>query len=143
MGADGDLGRLAEAANEASTLEVYEREVLAVIAPRVGFDVAMFKRCRGLGPHAPGLDPKIRQACAPYFHDFAAELGGVSAVAATQGGVAVDLEVLGLPRMERMNYYQRLMRPHGGTSTAILHFTRRGRMLSTLALGRTRGSFNR
>jgi DNA-binding CsgD family transcriptional regulator len=141
MSVQGDLGRLASAAGEADSLEAYEREVLAVIAPRVGFDVAMFKRPSGLGPHAPGLDPKIGAACAPHWQSFGAEMHEVAAAAAKAGGVAVDLDVLGLRKMERLAYYQHLMRPHGGTSTAMLYFAHRKRPIGALALGRTHGSF--
>jgi DNA-binding CsgD family transcriptional regulator len=141
MGVQADLGALAEIAGRAETLEGYEREALDVIGRRVGFDVAMWKRPSGLGPYAPGLDPKIRAACAPDLHEFGRQLAQVAEVAAAEGGVAVDLDVLGLRRMERLSYYQRLMRPHGGTSTAMLYFTHRRRPIGALALGRTRGSF--
>jgi DNA-binding CsgD family transcriptional regulator len=137
-----DLGRLAEIAREAPALASYEREVLAVIGPRVGFDVAMFKRAGGLGPYAPGLDPIVSRACAADWPKFGAEMKPVVEVAlARGGGVAVDLDVFGLPRMERLSYYQRLMRPHGGRSTAMVYFTRRGEPIGALALGRTSGSF--
>ncbi len=141
MGLQSDLGALAAIAAQAETLEVYEREVLDLIGRRVGFDVAMWKRPSGLGPHAPGLDPKVRAACVPHFHRFGPELSPVAEVAAAERGVAVDLDVLGLRRMERLSYYQRLMRPHGGTATAMLYFAHRRRPIGALALGRTRGGF--
>ena len=45
-------------------------------------------------------------------------------------------------RMGSLAYYQELMRPHSGTSTALMCLTRAGRPFATLSLGRTHGGFN-
>jgi len=136
-----EANALAELAATANSLCDYERGALELIGARVGFDVAMFKRAGGTGPYTPGLDLGIKRACMPYWKQFGEEIAPVAAVAMRQGRVAVDVEVFGLRRMERLSYYQLLMRPHGGTSTAIIHFTRRGSIVGCLSLGRTRGSF--
>jgi DNA-binding NarL/FixJ family response regulator len=141
MALHADLGRLAEIAGAAPALPVYEREVLAVIAPRVGFDVAMFKRAGAVGPYTPGLDPALKRACEPHWTTFGAETKPVAHAAMECGGVALDVDVLGLSRMERLSYYQQLMRPHGGRSTAMAYLSHRGQLIGALALGRTSGSF--
>jgi DNA-binding CsgD family transcriptional regulator len=136
-----DASALAEIAANADSLFNYERAVLAVVAKKVGFDVAMFKRSGGCGPYTPGLDPAIKRACAPYWQDFAEEVQLLGDVAQKQRGVAVDVEVFGLRGLERLSYYQRLMRPHGGKSTAIICLARRGSIVGSLSLGRTGGGF--
>jgi DNA-binding CsgD family transcriptional regulator len=137
-----DASALAELAASADTLVDYERGALEIVGACVGFDVAMFKRAGGTGPHTPGLDPAIKRACMPHWKQFGEEIVPVAEVAMRAGRVAVDVEVFGLRRMERLSYYQLLMRPHGGTATAIVHLTRRGSIVGCLSLGRTRGSFS-
>ena len=141
MGLALDLGRLAEIAREAPTLAAYEREVLAVIRFASRLRRRDVQAAVGTRAACAGLDPKVRRDCAPYMHAFGAELVEVARVAAAHGGVAVDLDVLGMQRMERLSYYQRMMRPHGGRSTAMVYLRRRTQPLAALAIGRTRGSF--
>jgi DNA-binding CsgD family transcriptional regulator len=137
----GDAGGLAEIATSAETLLDYERGVLDVVGRTVGFDVAMFKRAGGCGPYTPGLEARIKRACAPYWQDFAREVTVVGQAALKQKNVAVDVEVFGLRGLERLSYYQRLMRPHGGKATAVICLTRRGQITGSLSLGRTGGGF--
>jgi hypothetical protein len=139
MDVQADLGRLAAAANEAATLEAFDREVLAVIAPRVGFDVAMFKRRSGLGPYAPGLDAKVRVPAplARLRPGAARRRGGRSHAGWSRGRPrrarpAPDGAAVLLPAPDA---------PARGTSTAMLYLTHRRRPIGALALGRTRGSF--
>jgi DNA-binding CsgD family transcriptional regulator len=134
-----DSAALAEIAAGAETILDYERGVLQRVASRVGFDVAIFKR--PLGPSGHGLDDAVVRACKGRWPSFGSEILPVVEVALRQDQVAVDVEVLGMRRMERLDYYQRLMRPHRGTSTAIVCLTRRGRVFGTFALGRTNGGF--
>jgi DNA-binding CsgD family transcriptional regulator len=137
-----DAGSLAEIAAAAGTVFDYERDALELMRGRVGFEVAMFKRASGLGAYTPGLDPKVARACRPYWAGFAQEIAPVLQRALRQRGVAVDVDVLGARGLERQQYYQRLMRPHGGTSTAIVCLTRRGCVVGCLSLGRTSGGFD-
>lgn len=139
---NGDARALADVATRATSLFDYERGALDIVGKQVGFDVAMWKRAGGFGPFTPGLDPVIQKACLPHFRTFGEETAPVAQAALRQGRVAVDVDVLGMPRMERLSFYQRLMRPHGGKSTAIVCLTRRSAIIGCLALGRTRGSFN-
>ncbi len=136
-----DASSLAEIAANAETLVDYERAALEIIGNKVGFDVAMFKRSGGCGPYTPGLNAAIKRACAPYWQDFAREVELLGRVALKQRGVAVDVEVFGFRGLERLSYYQRLMRPHGGKSTAIVCLTRRSSIVGSLSLGRTGGGF--
>jgi DNA-binding CsgD family transcriptional regulator len=138
---NADARVLAEVVTRAESLFEYESGTLEIVGKRVGFDVAMWKRAGGFGAYTPGLDPVIREACLPYFRTFGEETAPVAQTALRQGQVAVDVDVLGMRRMERLSFYQRLMRPHGGTSTAIVCLTRRRAIIGCLALGRTRGSF--
>jgi DNA-binding CsgD family transcriptional regulator len=134
-----DSAALAQIAAGAETLLDYERGVLQRVAARVGFDVAIFKR--PLGPSGHGLDDAVVRACEGRWPRFGTEILPVVEVALRHGQVAVDVEVFGMRRMERLEYYQRLMRPHRGKSTAIVGLTRRGRVFGTIALGRTGGGF--
>ena len=136
-----DVSSLAEIAANARTLLDYERAALEIIGTNVGFEVAMFKRAGGCGPYTPGLNIAIKRACDPYWPDFAREVKLVGKVALRQRGVTVDVEVFGTRGLERLSYYQRLMRPHGGKSTAVICLTRRGSIVGSLSLGRTGGGF--
>ena len=136
-----DTSSLAEIATSAETLLDYERAVLGVVGRTVGFDVAMFKRAGGCGPYTPGLDAGIKRACSPYWQDFAREVALLGQAALKQQSVAVDVEFFGLRGLERLSYYQRLMRPHGGKATAVICLARRGRIMGSLSLGRTGGGF--
>jgi len=102
----------------------------------------MFERAGRLGAYCPGLDPAIVRACQPYWPQFAQEMYPVVAAALQTRWVAVDIDVLGRKRMERQAHYQRMMRPHGGTSTALVCLVRRGVAFGTLVIGRTRGRFS-
>src|SRR5689334_1597344 len=95
-----DLAHLAEIATGATNRYEYERGVIDLLGARVGFDVAMFKRASGLGEYTPGLDPGVVRECDGHWARFAEEVTPVAAVARTQRGVAVDLDVFGVRRME-------------------------------------------
>ena len=136
-----DASSLAEIATSAESLLDYERAVLDVIGHTVGFDVAMFKRAGGCGPYTPGLDAGIKRACGPYWQDFAREVTVLGQAALKQRHVAVDVEFFGQRALERLSYYQRLMRPHGGKATAVICLCRRGQITGSLSLGRTGGGF--
>jgi DNA-binding CsgD family transcriptional regulator len=135
-----DVRALAEVTTQAGSVRAYEVGVLEILRRRMGFDVAMFKRPDGVGEH--GLDSAVARSCRPYWNQFRADAMPVLTVAGEQGGVAVDVDVLGTRGLERLSYYQRLMRPHGGTATAFVCLIRHGRVAGTLALGRTHGTFH-
>ncbi len=139
MSASRDAGVLVEIVTEARTVSAYEHGIVEHLQRRIGFEIAIFKR-----PDAPsthGVDAKVARACARHWSQFKVDSAPVLEVALRQRGVAVDLDVLGFKRLERLAVYQRLMRPHGGTSTAFVCLTRHGSPVSLLALGRTRGAF--
>ena len=140
MELQSDAGALIEATASAASIRDYERGVLEVLRRRLGFDVAMFKRGQSVGSH--GLDPAIERACRPHWLQFQHETAAVCRVAIEQRGVAVDVDVLGMRQLERRSYYQLLMRPHRGTATALIYFTRGGAPAGCLALGRTHGGFS-
>ena len=140
MQGGSDTDSLVEIAMQAGCTGDYELGVLSVLRRRLGFDVAMFKRRESRsGLH--GLDPRIELAVQPLWDQFRTETQLITSAALGQCGVAVDVDLLGLRRLERLMYYQALMKPHHGTSTAFIVLTRAGTPFAQLCLGRTHGSF--
>jgi DNA-binding CsgD family transcriptional regulator len=135
-----DTDALLEVATQAVNTHDYELGVLAILRRRLGFDVAMFKRRESQsGLH--GLNARVQLAVQPLWDQFRSEGLPVTLAALAQRGVAVDIDVLGMRRLERLLYYQALMKPHHGTSTAFIALTRSGELFAQLCLGRTHGSF--
>lgn len=140
MSGGSDTDALVEVATQAVCATDYERGVLAILRRRLGFDVAIFKRReRSSGLH--GVDPRIELAVQPLWDQFRSETQPVTSAALEQRGVVVDVDMLGMRRLERLLYYQALMKPHRGTSTAFIVLTRAGQPFAQLCLGRTHGSF--
>jgi DNA-binding CsgD family transcriptional regulator len=140
MQVGSDAAALVEVVTDAGDLGAYERGVLDVLKSRLAFEIAMFKRLDGISGY--GVDPKVERACRPYWPQFKLEAQPVLVAAVAQRGVAVDIDVLGRKKLERLSIYQRLMRPHYGTSTAFVCLTRHGAVASLLVLGRTTGGFD-
>jgi DNA-binding CsgD family transcriptional regulator len=139
MQAVNDAGALVEVVSQASSVPAYEHGVLDILKRRFGFEIAMFKRIDATSAY--GIDPKVERACRPHWGQFKLEAQPVLLAAAAQRGVAVDLDVLGSKKLERLTIYQRLMKPHHGTSTAFVCLTRHRAVASLLVLGRTTGGF--
>src|SRR5262249_13772267 len=91
---------LIEAASEAKEVGDYQRAAISILNQRVGFDVAIYRRLDGVGTH--GLDPEIELACGPHWSQFRREIAPVFRAALAQRGVAVDVDVLGMQRIERL-----------------------------------------
>ena len=87
---------LAEIAANAHTLLDYERAALELVGGTSVSTLRCSNAAGGCGPYTPGLDPAIKRACEPYWHEFAREVTLVGKVALRQRGVAVDVEVFGM-----------------------------------------------
>lgn len=135
-----DLATLADAARAAPSLEAYERELLGLLERRVGFDVAFVRRGRLVGPHMPGFDPAVLARVGSRWPSYAADTVAVREAARRARDVAVDADVVG-GALERLSYYQEIMRPHRGRSTALVFARWRGAIVATLAIGRCAPTF--
>jgi DNA-binding NarL/FixJ family response regulator len=131
------LNEMAAIAAEAADATSYEAELLRVIDRVVGSDVLFFKRNGVPGPVIVGIDVDTLREGERLLLDCSDEASDVIVAARRQGGVAVDLDVLGARGLERKQYYQMLMRPIGGRCTAFVPVQWQGYGLSVLALGRT------
>jgi len=138
MQVGSDPGALVEVATQAGSVAAYERGVLEVLSRRLGFEIAIFVRIDTRSMH--GVEPAVERACRPHWGQFKLDSEPVT-LAVAQRGVAVDVDVLGWKRLERLSYCQRLMKPHGGTSTALVGLVRHRMVGGLLALGRTHGAF--
>lgn len=132
------LNELARVATEAEDQASYESELFDCLARIVGFDVAFFKRQGGPGAVVRGLDREWLAQRERSVLDCSHEVLEVLEVAQRGAGVAVDVHVLGLRRLERKLYYQRVVRPAGGRSGAMLPMVCLGQCTSTLVLGLSR-----
>lgn len=126
----------AEIACAAPDLLAFERESLSLLDRVVGFDVAWFAWQQGPSPVAPGLLDSVRACSGERWDRYRQESGLLWPVARRQGGVAIDVEVLGRQRLERLDIYQDLMRPHAGKSTALLFLHVRDQQVGRAVLGR-------
>jgi DNA-binding CsgD family transcriptional regulator len=133
------LNEMAAIAAEVSNPASYESELFRVIGGVVGAEVAFFKRNGAAGPVVRGLDAAWLAAGERSLFDCRHEMDDVLVAARRQGGVAVDLDVLGIRTLERKRYYQALVKPSGGTCTALLPVWWRGQYLTVLVLGQSRG----
>src|SRR5262245_9197425 len=132
------LNEMAAIAAELEAQDAYESALLDCIERMVGFDVAFFKRNGVPGPVVRGLDGLQLTAAERALFDCRDEAQSVLDMAVQRRGVAVDLDVLGQRGLERLRYYEALMKPVGGRSSALLPVLWRGRNVSTLVIGRAR-----
>ncbi|HTV19788.1 MAG TPA: helix-turn-helix transcriptional regulator [Polyangiaceae bacterium] len=132
------LNEMAAIAAEVSNPVSYESELFRVIDGVVGAEVAFFKRDGMPGPVVRGLDAAWLAEVERSLFDCRHEMLDLLAVARREGGVAVDLDVLGIRALERKRYYQALMKPTGGRCGAFLPVWWRGQCLTVLVLGRDR-----
>jgi DNA-binding CsgD family transcriptional regulator len=129
------LNELARIATEVDAQAQYENELFDRLERMVGFDVAFFKRQGGPGAVVRGLDYGWLAARERALLDCSHEAFEVIAAAGRAAGVAVDVHVLGQRRLERLRYYDVLVKPAGGRSSALLPLACLGEHTSTLVLG--------
>jgi DNA-binding CsgD family transcriptional regulator len=134
------LSDLLDAAASASSWADYERPLFDWLARVIGFDVAFCVRGDGLGPHAPGFDPRVRRSTLGRYAAFGCEYAGLKQAALRDRGAIVDLDYFGRSALERTLTYREVIGPHRGRSSLLL-FLEADRPLATLVLGRTRGEF--
>jgi DNA-binding CsgD family transcriptional regulator len=137
-----DAGVLLEAAHVAKTVEEYERAALDYLDRTIGADVAMFVRNGAPGSYAPGFDAKVRHACADRWQQYALDLRDFAHTVIRGHGVGVDVEYFGKRGLERLCYFDELMRPHRGRSTLMAFLMRGGVPVSKLVLGRCSPGFS-
>jgi DNA-binding CsgD family transcriptional regulator len=136
------VSELLDAAVSASSWEAYERPLFEQLERAIGFDVAFCLRADGvIGPHAPGIDPRVRQATAGRFGTYSQEYGPLKRKALAERGVAVDVEFFGRAAFERTHAYREVIQPHGGRSSLLLYLGTKESALTLIVLGRTRGGF--
>lgn len=138
---DSALGGLLEVVAAGVCRVEYERALFAALGGLAGFDVGLYLRADGLGPHAPGFDPAVRRAVESRIAGFGDELLDVRRAAMSGGGVAVDREVLGRSRLERTQTYRELMRPHRGRASLHVYLGPAHAPEALLVLGRTGSDF--
>ncbi len=133
------VAAIVDAAHRASSVESWQREVFAIVAP-VGFDVAFLEtKAPSQRLFAHGLDARVLASVRPRWSVFERELAPVTR-ASVRDGVAVDTDVLG-PSRERYAYYQELVRPHRGAHSLLAHLGVGGRAVGGLMLVRTGAPF--
>jgi DNA-binding CsgD family transcriptional regulator len=137
------LNEMAAIAAEVKNPASYESELFRVIDRVVGAEVAFFKRNGRAGPVVRGLDAAWLAEGERNLFDCRHEMDDVLATARRRGGVAVDLDVLGIRALERKRYYQALVKPCGGKCNAVLPVWWRGQCLTVLVLGRDRAFHSR
>jgi DNA-binding CsgD family transcriptional regulator len=117
----------------------FETAVLDVLERHIGYDVAFFCGPSEIGDAARGLDPSVRPRARERWGEMSAECLELLPAARRGGGVVIDSEWFG-PRLERLVYYDTIMRPHHGRTTLLGFLECRGRLSGELVLGRCRGS---
>jgi DNA-binding CsgD family transcriptional regulator len=116
---------------EAAVLDVFERYI--------GFDVAFFCGPTEIGDVARGLDPQVRPRARERWREMSAECLELLPAARRGGGVVIDSEWFG-SRLERLVYYDTIMRPHHGRTTLMAFLECQGRLSGELVIGRCKGS---
>lgn len=129
------LNELARIATEVEAQAHYENQLFDRLERIVGFDVAFFKRAGGPGAVVRGLDYAWLAEKERSLLDCSHEAFEVIAAAQRGAGVAVDVHVLGQRRLERLRYYDVLVKPSGGRSSALLPMASFGECSSILVLG--------
>jgi DNA-binding CsgD family transcriptional regulator len=148
-----DPSEILELASAAGDARAFGAAVLGRFASAVGFDVAYHAsplpspRVRGdpldlSGLAAVGLSEARRRELVVRGSDYTHELMPVKRAAILSGGVAVDSEVLGSRKRERLGYYTEMMRPEGGRHAMFVVGTFRGEIASVTMLGRCGSAFS-
>jgi DNA-binding CsgD family transcriptional regulator len=130
---------IAELACGHGQLAAFEASVLGELARHIGFDVAFFCGGDGVGEASLGLDPAVRPVATQRWSEMSVECLEMLAPARRHGGVIVDSEWFGA-RLDRLTYYDTIMRPHRGRTTLMAFLECRGVLSGELVLGRCRNS---
>jgi DNA-binding CsgD family transcriptional regulator len=121
------LSRLAAAAVEAADQPAFRQRALELVGSDVGADRGLF---HALSPRVPldtmatwGVARADVERTLPSWDDLAVHLEGFFTVAARQGGLACDDEALPANSAARRLFVQRIGRPLGLQTLAILHLS--------------------
>ncbi|HEU4578787.1 MAG TPA: helix-turn-helix transcriptional regulator [Polyangiaceae bacterium] len=135
-----ELVELAELGSADTSLADFEQGVFRLVQRHVGFDLGFFRRNRDYGALSAGTDLALMQEIRPLWPTFITEGHALCAACSAQRGVAVDAEVYGA-RLERLTAYQRLTKPSGMRTGAMLVSQAGGRFIAALLLGRRSSEF--
>jgi len=132
-------GLLAEIACAASSWLEVERATVELLVDQVGADTVFFADEAGPTETCVGVVASERERVRPIWPSLIR--GGEALVDAARAGdgVVIDSELFGRD-LERLPYYDALMRPVRGRSTLMAFLTRPRREPKKLALGRCQGS---
>lgn len=136
------LEALARLGTAAVDQRAFREGALDLLASAVPHDAAFF---HALNPRVPlddgvwrGLDRALVEATLGDWDQYAVDLARWRTAALAQGGVAVDTEVFPARERKRIRYFERFSAPLGSRHCMLAHLVVRGRVLSVVALLRTR-----
>ncbi len=125
-------------AQEASTVDAFERGALLALMDDVGFDVGSFLDVRAPS-HVTvvGVDEqRIARTTRENALRYASELLPLKAAALAARGVAIDTEVLPSSAVRASSYHRELAQPIGGTTTLLALLRVREAPIAGFVLGR-------
>jgi DNA-binding CsgD family transcriptional regulator len=117
----------------------FERGVLELLESRIGADVGFFCADGGVSDVAIGLDSRVREPARERWPEMAREVARLRPVAERSRWAVVDSECFGR-ELERLVYYDTVMRPHHGRTTLMGFLRCHGRHIGVVVLGRNAGS---
>lgn len=125
-------------AQEAATVDQFERLALGALMDDVGFEVGSFLDARApTRVNVIGVDAeRIARTTRDNAHTYAAELAPLKHAALAADGVAVDTRILPERVVRASAYHRELARPIGGTTTLLALLRVRGETLGGFVLGR-------
>jgi len=132
-------GLVAELACSARDWDGFERETTALLLEAIGADTVFFSDGRRISAHGLGVIEQVRDRIQPLWPELAAQSAVLLEAALRAGGTLIDSEVMGKD-LERMPYYDALMRPVRGRTTLIGVVTPAGCVSHKIAIGRCWGS---
>lgn len=135
------ISDLLDAAASAASWADYEQPLFDWLENAVGFDVGFCLREGEIGPHAPGLDARVRRETAGRFDAYSREYAPLRRKALETGGAANDLEFFGKTALERTLTYREVIRPHRGRSSLLVFVGGTSAPRALLVLGRTGSNF--
>lgn len=130
------FGELLDVVAAEPDYQAYECALFELLDRAIGFDIAFCGRAGGIGPHAPGFDPRVRRHVSRAPEVYGREYEAMRAHLLRGRGVGVDVEFFGRSAFERMQTYRDMIQPHHGRCS-LLMFT----STTVLVLGRTRADF--
>jgi DNA-binding CsgD family transcriptional regulator len=129
-------------AQEAPTVDLFERALLADLLREVGAELASFldardpTQVRVAGVDAVRIEATSRANASRYARETAVLLRPAG------GGVVVDADVFPAARLRSLAYFRDLAVPVGGTATLFGALRVRGRLVGAVVLGRCGRSFD-